>query len=311
MNIQQIEYVIAVHELKNFGQAAERCFITQSTLSTMVARFEDEIGITIFDRKTKPVTTTQEGQQVVRQLKIIAKEIDSLHGLVSTLKGKVTGELKIGVIPTVAPYLLPLFLNEFARNYPKVHFAISEITTEQIVDSLDKRELDIGIVSIPLQIDNLVEIPLYDEPFLLFDKTDDTPRSDFQIDEIDFDRLWLLEEGHCMRTQVESICGLQKKRTADRNLDYRSGSIDSLLKFVNRNRGTTLLPYLATRDFPDDDRQHLKQFRTPVPSRTIGLLVHEHFVKKEILDALQTAIQDKIRPLIGEGDANRMIVAPV
>jgi len=311
MNIQQIEYVIAVHELKNFGQAAEKCFITQSTLSTMIARFEEEIGITIFDRKTKPVTTTREGLQIIRQLKIIAKEIDNLHGVVSTLKGETTGDLKIGVIPTVAPYLLPLFLNEFAQRFPQMHFAISEITTEQIVESLEKRELDIGIVSIPLQAAQLVEIPLYDEPFLLFDKTDDTPRDDFKITEIDYNRLWLLEEGHCMRTQVESICGLQKKRTAERNLDYRSGTIDSLLKFVNRNRGTTLLPYLATRDFSEDDRQHLKMFSPPVPTRSIGLLVHQHFVKKEMLDSLQKAIQRKVLPLIGENNIQQTIIAPV
>ena len=298
MNIQQIEYIIAVGELKSFGQAAEKCFITQSTLSTMIAKFEGEIGIKIFDRKTKPVTVTKEGKTIIQQLKVIAKELDNLQEITNTLKGEISGTLKIGVIPTVAPYLLPLFLNKFIRKLPNVHFIISEMTTEKIVEKVEKRELDIGIVSIPLNNSNLKETLLYHEPFLLFDKVEGMIEHHFMVDDIDFDRLWLLEEGHCMRTQIESICNLRSKRTINRNLDYKSGTIDTLLKFVNRNNGVTLLPYLATLDFPESERSYLKEFSSPVPVRSIGLVVHRHFVKKGILKLLKKEIQTQIEPLI-------------
>ena len=129
MNIQQIQYVLAVAELKNFGKAAEKCFITQSTLSTMIVRFEEEIGITIFDRKTKPATITKEGQAIIQQLKVIATEINNLNEITESLKGEVSGGLKIGVIPTIAPYILPRFLEEFTNKFPKMNFEISEITT--------------------------------------------------------------------------------------------------------------------------------------------------------------------------------------
>lgn len=311
MNIQQFEYIIALSDLKNFKQAADKCFITQSTLSTMVARFEDEIGIVLFDRTTKPVAVTKEGEQLISQLRIILKEINNLKEVVHDLKGEIGGELKIGVIPTVGPYLLPLFLNEFIGKFPNVHFEISEITTEKIITQIKERDLDVGIVSIPLNHPDLIEIPLYYEPFYLFDKTDKTHKGNLTVGEIDFDRLWLLEEGHCMRTQVEKICGLHEKRTVNRNLDYKSGTIDTLLKFVNKNNGTTLLPLLATLDFSEKEQAYLSKFALPVPARSIGLVVHKHFVKKSILELLQLEIQDKVIPLIGKNTVTQKVIPPV
>jgi len=311
MNIQQIDYIIAVGELRNFGQAANKCFITQSTLSTMIARFEEEIGITIFDRKTKPVTITKEGVQIIQQLKVIAKELEHLQEAVQTLKGEISGTLKIGVIPTVAPYLLPLFLNEFIEQLPKVHFVVSEMTTERMIEKMENRDIDIGIASIPLKKPTLVERPLYEEPFFLYDKSNDTPSGNFKLADIDFDRLWLLEDGHCMRTQVESICGLQKRRPTRNNLEYQSGTIDTLLKFVNSNNGVTFLPHLATLDLSKQERLHLKVIQAPVPVRIIGLLTHRNFVKKGLLDLLEAAIQQNVKPLMGEQNISQLIISPL
>ena len=311
MNIQQIDYIIAVGELRNFGQAASKCFITQSTLSTMIARFEEEIGISIFDRKTKPVTVTKEGVQIIQQLKVIAKELEHLQEVVQTLKGEMSGTLKIGVIPTVAPYLLPLFLNKFIEHLPKVHFVVSEMTTEQMIEKIEHRDIDIGIASIPLNKPTLIERSLYEEPFFLYDKSDDKPSGNFKLANIDFDRLWLLEDGHCMRTQVESICGLQKKQPTRNNLDYRSGTIDTLLKFVNSNNGMTFLPHLATLDLSEQERLHLKAIQAPVPVRVIGLLTHRNFVKKGLLDLLERAIQKNVQPLIDVQNINQLILSPL
>ena len=311
MNIQQIKYVIAVDELQSFSQAAEQCHITQSTLSTMVARFEEELGIIIFDRKTKPITSTKEGQQIIKQLKIIIKEIYNLNELASAMKGGISGELKIGVIPTVAPYLLPLFLKDFVAKFPNVHFSISEMTTEKIMDMIEKRDLDIGILSTPLGQSNLLEIPLYNESFLLYDRLQGQSADNLTINDIDFNRLWLLEEGHCMRTQVENICGISKKRTKNSNLEYKSGTIDTLMKFVNKNNGITLIPYLATHDLSKKEQQHLRSFKEPVPVRTIGLVTHQHFIKKEMLALLTKEIIAKVEVLLDDSITKQQVILPV
>lgn len=311
MNIQQIEYIIAVDQLKSFSQAAEKCHITQSTLSTMVARFEDEIGITIFDRKTKPITSTKEGEQIIQQLKIITKEINNLNEVVSTIKGGISGDLKIGVIPTVAPYLLPLFLRDFTNKFPKVHFAISEMTTEKIIDMLEKRDLDIGILSVPLHRSNLIETPLYNESFLLYDRLQGNMMDDLSIYDIDFNRLWLLEEGHCMRTQVENICGISKRRAKNSNLEYKSGTIDTLMKFVNKNNGITLVPFLATHDLSENEQKNLKSFKEPIPVRSIGLITHRHFVKHEMLNFLEQEIKIKVTPFLDQKKLEHQIYNPI
>ncbi|WNJ16438.1 LysR substrate-binding domain-containing protein [Pontibacter sp. G13] len=311
MNIQQVEYVIAVGELKSFGQAAEKCHITQSTLSTMVGRFEEEIGVTIFDRKTKPISITQEGHEIIRQLRIISREIDTLQEVVQSLKGELAGSLSIGVIPTVAPYLLPLFVQDLVQHLPKVKVVISEMTTEKIIGKLLTRELDIGILSTPINHPDLVETELYEEPFYLYDQAGGLHEGTYAVGEIDLARLWLLEEGHCMRTQAVKICDLSKQKLPEANLEYRSGTIDTLMKFVRRNRGTTLLPYLATLDLPEGERNYIRPFQAPVPARTIGLITHRHFVKRVMLDRLRQEIMNHVGPLIAELPSEREVIEPI
>ena len=306
MNIQQIDYILAINDLRSFGKAAEHCHVTQPTLSTMVGRLEEEFGVQIFDRRTKPLSVTKEGEQIIRQLRMISREIGSLHHLVSQLRGEESGvTLTIGVIPTVAPYLLPHFLVEFVRAHPQHHFVCSEMTTDAIIDGLESRELDVGILSLPIDNPELREVPLYNEPFLLLDK--EVPRAQrreyIALSDIDLDRLWLLEEGHCMRNQVEKICGLRDKQGLDRNLDYQSGTIDTLLKFVDRYSGLTLLPLLATRSLSTKDRRYLRQFQPPIPVRTIGLLVHNHFSKHHLLARLKEAIAASVNQFFPANNA--------
>jgi len=244
-------------------------------------------------------------------LKVISKEISSLHEVVGNLKSEVGGELKIGVIPTVAPYLLPVFLSDFIKQFPKVHFVVSEMTTEKIIEQVKIRDLDVGIVSTPLDQKDLLEIPLYDEPFLFYDQSARNVKSPIDVSSIDYDRLWLLEEGHCMRTQVQSICGMRKKRVNIGNLEYKLGAINTLMKFVRKNNGATLLPYLSTLEFSKKEEQHLRKFKTPVPARSIGLIVHKHFVKHRMAELLQLEIQEKVLPLLKNKSRKQKLVSPV
>ena len=312
MNLQQIEYILAVAELKNFSLAAEKCYITQSTLSTMICKFEDETGIKIFDRKTKPVSVTKEGEEIIRQLKNIAKEIDALNETVQNIKGELSGELKVGIIPTVAPFILPEFLNGFAKKFPGINISVSEMTTENIIESIKRRDLDIGILAIPLDDKMIKEIALYNEPFVLYDCSNKYKPEYADINKIEFDKFWLLSEGHCLNTQVKRICDLENKENITGiNFDFKAGSIESLVRFVRKNKGMTLLPYLATLDFPKRERNKITNFHSPVPVRTIGLAVHKHFVKTRILELLQTEIKDKIIPLLNFEKHDEFIVSPV
>lgn len=296
MNIQQLQYVLAVAELKHFEQAAEKCFVTQSTLSTMVRKLENEIGLEIFDRKSKPVAITKEGKEIIKQVQVVLKEIGILENTVQELKGELAGDLQIGVIPTVAPYLLPLFLSEFAGKFSNVKITVQEMTTTEIQKALKNRSLDIGIAALPLDDGELREIPLYDEPFLIFDcHSQNTENLNRTLEDISLSHLLLLEEGHCFRTQVERICNLSKLRTdKHRNFEFKAGSIDSLVRFAKSYQGITLLPQLAAVDLPAEDEIFIKSFAPPVPIRSVGLVVHKHFVKKRILEDLERIISEAV-----------------
>ncbi|MFV0605745.1 MAG: hydrogen peroxide-inducible genes activator [Niabella sp.] len=309
MNLQQIYYILAVSETGSYTLAAEKCFVTQSTLSTMIARFEGEMKIQIFDRKTKPVSLTNEGISIITQLKLIAKEVTALGDLVQTLKGEMSGSLKIGIIPTVAPYILPEFLNGFVQQFPQMTFTVSEMPTGHIVEQLQKRELDIGVLAGPVEADTLDEIPLYNEPFVLYDGTKGKQKKYRSLDEIEMEKFWLLEEGHCFRTQVSRICDLDNcKHNSSLNFDFKAGSIDSLIRFVKTNNGITLLPYLATLDFLPEEIAKISLLPQPVPVRSISLLVHKHFVKTDILTLLQKEIQQKILPLLKTKKREEVVV---
>ncbi|MCX6317263.1 MAG: LysR substrate-binding domain-containing protein [Bacteroidetes bacterium] len=311
MNIQQFQYVLAVAENRHFEQAAEKCYITQSTLSTMISKLEEEIGVRIFDRKKKPVQITNEGLIIIEQIKRINNSISQLGELVKEIKGEVKGNLSIAAIPTIAPYLLPLFLQDFAGQFSDLHIQVKEQTTSEIVRQVKLRELDLGIVSIPLKDPDLVEVKLYDEPFVLYD-AGQTHANDISIKKMDVSNLWLMEEGHCLRTQVEKLCKLSNRQIKPKvNFDFKAGSIDSLVRFVKAGKSATLLPYLSVNNLPREELKYIRQFSAPVPMRSVGIIVHKHFVKKHVLDLIQQEILKKVNPLLPKMKIKTELLAPV
>lgn len=290
MNIHQFDYVLALAELQHFEKAAEQCFVTQSTLSTMISKFEEELGILIFDRKRKPVSLSVEGERIVEQLKIIRREIEHLREIRQEIKGEVSGRLTISVIPTIAPFLLPLFLSRFAARFPKLEIEIREQTTAEIMKQIRLREVDIGIVSVPVNDEELREIHLYDEPFVYYESVG-IGKNGMQVEEVDLSRLYLLEEGHCMRTQILELCDARDQIPFRKiNFTFKAGSIDSLMRFVRANEASTLLPYLSVHEFSEKEKEHLSYFNEPLPYRAVGMLVHRHFVRDGVLRALKDEI---------------------
>ncbi|MEZ4799176.1 MAG: LysR substrate-binding domain-containing protein [Flavobacteriales bacterium] len=288
MNLQQLEYIVAVDNFRHFATAADKCFVTQPTLSMMIRKLEEELDVQIFDRSRQPVVPTEAGEQVIAQARAVLSEASRMKELVSELKGEITGEIKIGVIPTLAPYLLPLFLPNFMKQYPGVKVKIVENTTEQIIEKIKHNALDAGLLATPLGDPAILENPLFYEQFVVFSsKGEDILEKNFVLqDDLDLQKLWLLEEGHCLRAQVVNLCALQENEEMVRQLDYEAGSIETLKKMVLANKGMTILPELALRDMSKAELEHIRYFEPPAPVREISLVTYRLYTKRRLVDAI-------------------------
>lgn len=310
MTKTQIEYILALAKLKNFGQAADACFISQSTLSAMVAKFEEQSGVEIFNRKTRPISITEQGDEVIKSLKTVYREYQLLEEKLNEIKGIELRELSIACIPTVAPYLYPLILNKISSHFPKVNITVLELTTENIVDEIKSGNIDVGIVSIPLDDNELIEYPIYDEEFLIYDCGNSLKGKKVSVSDIDIERLWLLEEGHCLRNQVGQICELRQQNKIHGNIVYSCGSIFTLIQMVKMNKGVTLLPKLATVKNSQIQPKYIYNFSKNVPNRKIGLISHKHFVKKRILSSLSMIIKDEVDRLLPKQSKKSLSINP-
>ena len=296
MNIQQLEYVIAVDTCRHFVKAAEKCFVTQATLSMMIKKLEEELDVKIFDRSRQPVVPTEMGKKIIAQAKIILHESNKLKEIVQDEQAQLKGELRIGVIPTLASYLLPLFMNSFLQKYPSVKLKISEFTTDQIIHKLQQHDLDAGLLSTPLNQPTLKEQTLFYEPFVVYASSDDKilKKKFVLANDIDVNRLCLLEEGHCLRSQVFNLCELRNKEQEFRQLDFETGSIETLKRIVEVNQGITILPMLALKAMSPKQKQNVRYFKAPVPVREIGLVTYRYFVKEKLIKSFKEEIMNHI-----------------
>jgi len=292
MTITQLEYIIALDSFRNFALAAEKCFVTQPTLSMQVQKLEDILGVQIFDRNRKPIKPTELGIEIILQARHVVNEHKKITELIKDKKGVMNGNIHIGVIPTIAPYLIPQFLINFIEKYPAVTVTISEITTAQIIEQLKLGTIDCGILATPIHEPAITEIPLYWEPLVAYvsKKHPLFKKSSLSMGEIDINEVWLLNEGHCLRNQVINFCHDLKKHTEEIHLDYQTGSVETLKKIVELGKGITFLPELAIQDFNAKQIGMVRYFKTPEPSREVGIVVTKNYVKKRIIDALKEEI---------------------
>lgn len=286
MNLQQLEYIIALDIHRNHAKAANFCNVTQPTLSMMVKKLEDELGVKIFD-KGQPLKPTKSGEIIISRARQILQEIKNLKEFIRNEKDSIEGEFRLGVIPTLAPYLLPKFLNKFLEKHPGTSFTVMELQTEEIIRMLKTNRLDVAILVTPVDDREIREVPVFYEPILLYtaEHLKYFQQEKINVKSLSYDNLLLLEEGHCFRGQVENLCSAKQKKTHNQ-LNYQSGSFETLKAMVDNNYGYTLIPELAV----DSKNKHVKHFNAPEPVREVSLVVHNGFVKEMLLDKLRQAI---------------------
>jgi LysR family hydrogen peroxide-inducible transcriptional activator len=299
MTITQLKYVLAVAEHKNFTLAAEKCFVTQPTLSMQIQKIEEELSIQIFDRTKKPIQLTDIGQKIVAQAKNIVNEADRIQDIVEQQKGFIGGEFRLGIIPTIMPTLLPMFLNNFIKKYPKVKLIIEELNTEEIIIKLKNGNLDAAIAATPLEDEKIKEIVLYFEPFVAYIPENNAvfQKEEIEIDDLNINEILLLQDGHCFRDGILNLCK-NRNEAGQKSFQIESGSFETLIKLADEGLGTTLLPYLHTLDLKDSDKLKLRHFKEPKPAREVSLIYPKSELKIQIIDALRSTISGVVKGAI-------------
>lgn len=294
MNIQQLEYIVALDIHRNHVKAADACHVTQPTLSMMVKKLEDELAVKIFDRSSQPLKPTPVGELIIIKARQILSEIRNLKEIIRDEKDTIDGDFKLGIIPTLAPYLLPRFLNGFLADHPGTSFTVMEMQTQDIIEHLKTNRIDLALLVTPLEDKEIREIPIFYEPILLYtsEQLDYYKQDKITLKSLSNDNLWLLEEGHCFRGQVMNLCASRDRKTVNNQLNYQSGSFETLKGMVDNNYGYTLIPELAV----NTKNKHVKRFLSPEPVRQVSLAVHHGFVKEMLLVKMREAILKSIPP---------------
>ncbi|MBS1510561.1 MAG: LysR family transcriptional regulator [Bacteroidetes bacterium] len=296
MTITQLEYIVALDTHRHFAAAAEHCFVTQPTLSMQIQKLEDELGVKIFDRTKQPVIPTEIGVGLIAQARNTLREAGMIKQLINDQKDTLSGELRIGIIPTLAPYVLPPLYKIMRLKYPKLNLIIKEYITEDVIHELKNSRLDCGIVVTPLNDASIKEdVLFYEELFVYVSKKNALSNKKYVLaNEIDPNQLWLLEEGHCFRSQILNLCELRK--STDFHFKYETGNIETLKRMVDKSDGITILPELAVMEFSKTQLKLVKQLKQPSPAREVSLVTHRDHIKNRLIKTLKEEILNIVPP---------------
>lgn len=294
--VVQLRYLLALHETGHFGRAAAEQGVSQPSLSSQIQRLEDLLGGALVDRQAKPVVLTDFGVHLLEHARSVVAEHDRLIAAAAGDVVSATTEFSLGIIPTLAPYVLPWFVGEFARQYPSVSLSVFERTTDEMIDLLSTNQLDAGILATPLGESALLEEVLFYDPFYAYGHKDESLLKSDVVDVRDLspERLWLLEDGHCFRAQVVNLCGLEQ-RTLLESVRFSAGSFETLRHIVDVAGGYTLFPETYARTLPKSVRQRaIRAFARSIPTREVSLVFHRHKWKTEVIDVIRGIIQERM-----------------
>ncbi len=306
--LTQLGYVIELDKARHFGRAADACHVTQPTLSMQIQKLEDLLGVILFDRSKKPIEPTAIGVRVIEQARIVFAEVKRIEASISDIKGQISGPFSLGIIPTLAPFLIPRFVDHFATSFPEVQLTIEELQTEAIVDRLRQERLDAGVLVTPLNSPSIHEIQLFYEPFVCYLSENHVLNSRNSVKESELQKndVWLLSQGHCFRDQAMSLCHSQLSNDTAQ-LKFESGNLETLIRLVDRGLGMTLLPLSATLDLPPLSLKKLKHFAEPVPTREVSLVHARTQLKSRILQALITSIRQSLPQSLADYQPKRVV----
>jgi LysR family transcriptional regulator, hydrogen peroxide-inducible genes activator len=309
--IQQLNYLIALDYYGNFSRAAESCFVSQPTLSMQIKKLENDLGVAIVDRSKQPLVFTAVGKRILEQAKSSIGELKVIDDIISESKGEVSGELHVGIIPTLAPYLVPLFIGGFLKKYPNVKLKLTEYKTEEIIERLLNDKLDIGILATPLNEIGISEDPIFYEKLLSYSDPELTAKygNRVTIDEILSSKLWVLSEGNCFRNQTFNLCHLDQTAYKSFDFEYESGSIETLIRLVDREGGTTIIPELALDTLTPEQIDRVKFIEQTNPVREVSIVKRRKGLKASIIKVLREEIRGSIPKSVLENDKERQVVA--
>jgi LysR family hydrogen peroxide-inducible transcriptional activator len=297
MNLRDLKYVIAVAETRHFGRAAERCFVSQPTLSGQIKKLEEELGVTLFERTNRSVEITPVGEDILAHARQMMEQADAIEQLAQAHQDPLAGPLRVGAIPTLSPYLMPLILAPLKKQYPQVRLVLSEEITDTLLARLHNHEIDAVLLATPVDEHDLEMIPLFDEPFWLahprqhplYNK-DEITRKD--LDHID---LLLLSEGHCLAKQAMEVCRMKERSAQGDMADLRAASLETLLQLVGAGFGCTLVPALAVRgSWTTDTGIIARPLAVKDAYRTISLVFRSSFPRRPAVEALVEVIRDHL-----------------
>lgn len=296
MTIIQLQYLIEVANCGSFSGASERCFVTQPSLSMQIKALEDELGVVLLDRSKKPVIPTDAGNVVIAQAQETLRAYNYIRESVAELKGETSGKLRLGVIPTIAPYLLHKFIPDFVKEFPRVELEIREMITADIIEALKHDNIDAAIVASGTCGDGIVEHDLFSDRFYAYVSPENPlfERTNIRIEDIDLKDLILLSRGNCMRDQIIELC--QARRSVPSHYYFESGSLDTLMRIVDCTACLTIIPEMALEYIPAERRAQVKTLAKGATSRRIAIVVRRTYVKDSIISALESTIMAKAAP---------------
>lgn len=294
MTLQQLEYILAVNQFRHFAKAAEYCRVTQPTLSAMIQKLEEELDTRIFDRSQQPVCPTPVGILIIEQAQKILVQANRIKNIIEEEKHSLTGTFKLGILPTVAPYLLPRFFPQLMKKYPDLDIRVIEMKTNDIKKALQTGEIDAGIVASLAGMEELQQTPLFYEQFFVYVSRKDILFNSevIRTSDLNGEQLWLLDEGHCFRDQLVRFCQMKSARASQ--LAYHLGSMETFMRMVESGKGVTFIPELAALQLGDIQKELVRPFAIPCPTRQIVMLTNKNFIRHTLLEALTKEIKSSI-----------------
>ena len=292
MTLNQLKYALMLQKTGNYKMAASNLGISQPALSIQIQQLEDLIDVKLFDRSRNPVEPTVDGKEFLKKAEQIIVQSQNLLSFSNELKKDFSGTLKVGIIPTLAPFLIPQFIGPLQNEYPDFKLDFHEMITERIVKSVKRGELDVGILSTPIDTAGIESIPLFYEKFYMYTSKEEAHYK-FNLKNIDHKELWLLDEGNCFRDQVSNFCNINEIRS-HKNFIYRTNSIDALIKIVDNKGGLTILPELSTLTLNEEQEERLSEIGIKQKAREIGMIVIPNYDKKRFIHKLREFIASNI-----------------